>query len=109
MRLPHNATSVTHNKITASQPGVCISYITTYGSDKTTLRAFRHYDHLPNQFGGKGVFKRCDADGMEFDSPEAAKAFAYERGYLQMYHRSERDRQRSRELWARELERRAAE
>lgn len=79
-------TLVTQNGMTKSQPGVCVSYtLPHYGDHRVTLHVTRHYQHLPNEFGGYGVIKHLDHNGMKFDTYDEAKKFALEHGYLQEY------------------------
>lgn len=78
-------TTVTQEGVTASQPGTCVSVTT--GCGKVVLHVSRSYD-IPNVFGGRGVAKPLDCNGMEFESSEAAWAFALERGYSRRYYTS---------------------
>lgn len=79
-------TYVTQNGMTKSQPGVCVSYtLPHYGDHMVTLHVTRHYQHLRNEFGGWGVTKYLDGDGLKFATYEEAKAYAISRGYLQKY------------------------
>lgn len=90
--IPCRATLVTQPGVTVSQPGVSVSTTSPiYTADGTCvpgvcrLNVSRHYDHIPNEFGGHGVSKPCDADGMLFISTEEARAYALARGYLQVF------------------------
>jgi len=79
--------SVVHGGITNSQPGVNCSCRYPDSDGKVRLRVFRVYDQLTNEFGGKGRFKYLDADNKQFDTVEAARAFALDRGYTFIFHR----------------------
>lgn len=90
--IPRGATLVTQAGTAPSQPSVGVSTTSPiYAADGTyvpgvcRLNVFRHYDHLPNEFGGRGVSKPLDANGMLFISTDEARRFALERGYLQVY------------------------
>lgn len=82
---------VTMSGMTKSQPGVSVSvsspvYDREYNViGSARLHVTRHYDHLPNKWGGHGVSKSLDCDGMIFDSIDEAFAYAFERGYEQEY------------------------
>ena len=79
-------TLVTQSGMTKSQPGVCVSYtLPHYGDRMVTLHVTRSYDRLPNEFGGHGVTKHLDGDGLRFSAYEEASAYAADRGYLQAY------------------------
>jgi hypothetical protein len=78
-------TLVTQNGMTANQPGISSSTTHQLGTSVWRLNVSRYYPNLRNSFGGLGVSKRCDADGMEFSSSEAARQYALEHGYLQPY------------------------
>ncbi len=75
--------TVTQEGVTASQPGVNCSVTSFNGT--CTLNVRRLYPNLCNDFGGRGVFKRLDADGILFPSADAAFAFARDRGYVRPY------------------------
>jgi hypothetical protein len=75
----------TQEPVTASQPPVCVS-VHHGGGTVHTLKVARLYPDLTNQWGGKGRFKRLDADGLQFETHEAAWAYALERGYCRAYH-----------------------
>lgn len=77
--------TVTQEGMTRSQPGMSVSVRS--GEGRHVLCASRYYEQLGNEFGGKGRFKNCDCDGMEFESSDAAFAFAHQRGYLQPFYR----------------------
>lgn len=85
------AKTVTQNGMTACQPGTSVSstspaYDAQYNRIAgARLNVSRYYPDLPNEFGGKGVFKKCDCDGMLFEDADAAHKFAFERGYLQEF------------------------
>lgn len=102
--IPRGATLVTRGGVAPSQPGVSVSTTSPiYAADGTyvpgvcRLNVFRYYDHLPNEFGGRGVSKPLDADGMLFISTDEARRFALERGYLQA-HRNRVGHERRAEL-----------
>lgn len=78
--------TVTQEGVTESQPGTCVSVTSSEG--RHTLNVFRAYRELPNQWGGRGVHKHCDCNGMQFESSDAAFAYAFERGYLRRYYTS---------------------
>jgi hypothetical protein len=63
---------------------VSVSTLSPCGPGKVRLNVGRHYP-IRNQFGGIGVFKPADCDGMLFDNREAAIAYALQRGYLMRY------------------------
>ena len=58
----------------------------------------RYYPNLPNEFGGIGVHKPADDDGMIFKDSDDAEAHAIKKGYVQKYFTSP-------ELRARRIER----
>lgn len=78
-------TTVTQEGVTLSQPGVCASVMT--GCGKCVLHVSRAYE-VRNVFGGVGVHKPLDCDGMEFDTSEQAWSFALARGYVRRYYTS---------------------
>ena len=80
--------------VTPSQPGVSMS-TTTPAYDRnleplpngpwTRLNLRRHYPDLPNEFGGRGRSKPLDGDGMLFRTPEEARQWAIDHGYLAQF------------------------
>lgn len=60
----------TQEGIVPSQPGIGCSVHSGQG---------KHVLHVYRLYGNK--FKHLDADGMEFESSEAASRYAYEHGY----------------------------
>lgn len=81
----HHKTHATANGVTASQPGVGVSTRHQIGTDVWVLHVYREYQDLPNKFGGNGRSKPLDANGMVFPSSEAAREYAIQHGYLQLY------------------------
>lgn len=89
--MKHRTSTVTVPGMTKSQPGTSVSYST--GIDWKTgdeipgarLSVTRHYNHLPNQYGGRGKHFSLEADGKLFDSVESATKFCVEHGYLQIF------------------------
>jgi hypothetical protein len=83
--------TATQDGITSSQPGTSVSAMTHYDENGhragVRLSVTRYYPYLPNEFGGIGVIKPLDCNGMIFKSNEEAFQFALERGYLQEYRR----------------------
>lgn len=77
--------TVTQNGMVQSQPGTSVSYGHLHGSGVHTLSVTRYYPNLKNSFGGLGVFKNLDCNGMEFPSCEAAQKFAFDHGYIREY------------------------
>jgi hypothetical protein len=51
------------------------------------LSVFRAYDQLTNEWGGKGVHKHLDGDGLVFATSEEARAYAEEHGYTRKWFR----------------------
>lgn len=89
----HRITTVTQEGMAARQPGTNVGTTSPAYDWKTgkkiggaVLSVSRYYPDLKNEFGGRGVFKKCDCDGMVFDSSEAAFEFAHERGYTRDYY-----------------------
>ena len=74
----------TQDGMTQAQPGTSVSVGHLHGSGVYTLSVSRFYPTLKNSFGGRGVFKKLDCDGMEFATNEAAWAFAFEHGYTRL-------------------------
>jgi hypothetical protein len=68
--------TVTQCGMVSSQPGTSVGSSHFHGSGVYVLNASRYYPDMPNAFGGKGVFKKLDCDGMEFSTREAAHQFA---------------------------------
>lgn len=93
---PIRQTLVTQSGMVPSQPGISVSYSGSFVGGPVRLNVRRHYPDLPNEWGGRGRSKPLDCDGMLFADDEAAKRYAYERGYLQRF--------RSRQLHERHLE-----
>jgi hypothetical protein len=77
--------TVTQCGMVSAQPGTSVGSSHFHGSGVHVLNASRYYPDMPNAFGGKGVFKKLDCDGMEFSTREAAHQFALERGYTREY------------------------
>lgn len=75
----------TQNGMTQSQPGTSVSCTTGAGINGAILHVSRHYPTLRNQWGGRGVSKPLDCDGMHFATCEAAHKFARERGYTREF------------------------
>lgn len=90
----------TQEGMVASQPGVCVSVTTASDRTYAVLNVSRMYPDLPNEWGGKGVFKHCDCDGMRFPNSEAAFAYALERGYCRLWFKSPEHRAQSKEWGA---------
>lgn len=72
----------TQEGVTVSQPGMSVSFTTGTGMTGVILNVSRHYRNLPNEFGGKGRFKLCDANGKVFKTQDEAKQYALEHGYI---------------------------
>lgn len=85
---------VTQSSVTESQPGVFVSYTGPGWVDFKTmeqhpgvqLHVGRYYDHLTNQFGGKGRRAPMDGDGLIFDTIEAAQQYCIDHGYVQRFY-----------------------
>lgn len=80
----------TQEGVTVSQPGWGVSVES--GQGKHILHVYRYYADRPNEWGGKGVFRNGDAYGMEFESSEAAWAYALDHGYIRVWLRSQASR-----------------
>lgn len=88
----HRIPRVTQNGMTARQPGMSVSCASSENNTKHVLNVSRHYENCnpaPAPWNPTHMLtwkiKPCDCDGMEFESSEAAFAFACERGYTQPY------------------------
>lgn len=87
-----NISTCTQSGMTKSQPGMCVS-TSSYKSGEVTLNVYRHRN-LRNEFGGIGRTAYCDSNGMKFKTSDEAYAYAFERGYLQVFHTPETIRAR---------------
>jgi len=76
---------VTQHGMTACQPGTSVSS-TTPVSGGARLNVSRYYPDLQNEYGGKGVIKPLDCDGMWFRDTEEARKFSLSRGYSQIWY-----------------------
>ena len=85
--MKHHISTVTQEGMTVSQPGTSVSMITGTGIDGVVLHLSRYYNDQPNEFGGKGAFRHCDYDNLQFATREEANAFALEHGYTQHWFR----------------------
>ena len=83
--MKHRIITATTEGMVPSQPGVGCAVRHTHGTSVYSLHVYRHYDTLPNRFGGHGRFRHLDADGMEFPSEDAAWAYALDHGYIHVY------------------------
>lgn len=79
----HN--TVTQDGMTDRQPGTSVSVTTGSAMDDAILSVSRYYKDLPNEMGGRGRFKRMDADGRHFPTSQAAWDFALDHGYIRPY------------------------
>jgi hypothetical protein len=80
-------TTVTQNGMVSSQPGTAVSVTSPYNGG-VRLNVSRYYDDLPNKFGGRGVHKSLDCDGLIFKTSQEAFDFAFKRGYTRTYYSS---------------------
>ena len=80
-------TTVTQEGMVSSQPGCSVSTTWPARPDGSGFRisVSRHYHHLPNQFGGLGVRKPLDGDGMIFETYDAARNWLISHGYVRRY------------------------
>lgn len=83
-------TNCTQNGMTKSQPGTSVGYISPiYENGKVIqgviLNVSRYYDQLPNEYGGKGIFKKLDGDGRIFATTKEASQWAKEHGYTREF------------------------
>lgn len=92
-------TTVSSSSVIRKQPHLVVSWVFPASHDTPELRTkyklsvFRMYD-LPNEFGGVGVFKRCDHDGRLFNTEDELKTFCLEHGYTSVYFTASSLRQR---------------